>query len=718
MSILLEGSRFGKYRIIRQLGRGGMGVVYLAEDTMLAREIALKILDRAMTSDASFEERFRQEARIIARLKHPNVVQVHALERIGDELAIEMEYIDGGALSEVILDRAQAIQIIHDILEALACCHGMGIIHRDVKPSNILISSEHRALLTDFGLSKLLSAHHASMVAAISTSALFVGTPRYAPPESWDAQDASARWDVYSVGMILYEEFARRTPYDAETPFALIKQIIERPITPLHEVAEGVSPELSALVSSMLKREPEKRPEDAAEALERFHKCPEVRDALATDRSTVLRKRPVTPAPRRDSLLKAGAPAAAPDKKRRFLRATALVALCSVLAAAALLRWINSPVDRSASHVPANSAPAVPFGVYNTIDPARQQIWNDQWLMRSGAHPDEYQVLAAKDTHLWQMRARVMDKDTLSFSGNWAEYSDTTARTFQYGTLTGTGRWINVNQDLSLALQFVSSLDGAHQEGSYVLNRSPRDISEVIFLRELEKSAYFPAILYNELFPRQAAWALEVERCFAAAFGPVITVPFIRGDAAAPIMDGRLSESCWRISELENAEGQGLLRNDPQETPDKMILRYNAQGLYIGWRIQSAPASARISLGLMTHYQTPATESLRWSAQIEQGVITAIRHVQRGQGVPWNCNWIAASSSIARGANTPDATWESELLIPFDGLADTRPARPGERWRLNCHLTNPQFPGREPLITWGVKNVSEVEHGVMLAFGS
>ncbi len=718
MSLLFEGSTFGKYRIIRQLGRGGMGVVYLAEDTMLAREIALKILDRAMTSDASFEERFRQEARTIARLKHPNIVQVHALERIEGELAIEMEYVEGGALSEVIVDRAQAIQIIYDTLEALACCHGLGIVHRDVKPSNILISGERRALLTDFGLSKLLSAYHASMMSAISTSALFVGTPRYAPPESWDAQEASARWDVYSMGMILYEEFARKTPYDAETPFALIKQIIERPITPLHEVTEGVSPELSALVSAMLKREPEKRPEDAAQALEQFHKCPEVREALGADRSTVLRKRPVTPVPKRGSVLKTGLPATAAGKKWKFLRLVAAIALCLALTVAAVLRWGYPPLDETSSQVPARSAPAEPFGVYNTIEPARQQIWNDQWLMRPGDKPDEYLVLAAKDTHLWQMRARVIDKDTLSFSGNWAEYTDTTARAFRYGALTGTGRWINSNQDFSLALEFVSSLDGAQQERSYVLKRSPREVSEVAFLRALERSAYFPAILYNELFPRQAPWALEIERCLSAALGPVITVPFIRGDAAAPIIDGRISESFWRVSELESAEAQGLLRSDLPGTPDKMMLRYDTEGLYIGWRIRSAPSRARISLGLMTHYRTPATDSPRWSAQIEEGVITASRHVQRGQGVPWNCNWTAAFSPVGDDTDASAPLWETVIYIPFDGLADTQPARPGERWRVNCHLTDPQSPGREPVIVWGVKNISEVEHGVMLAFGS
>lgn len=259
----------------------------------------------------------------------------------------------------------------------------------------------------------------------------------------------------------------------------------------------------------------------------------------------------------------------------------------------------------------------------------------------------------------------MVDKETLSFSGNWAEYTDTTAQAFRYGSLTGTGRWINSNQDFSLALEFVSSLDGARQARSYVLKRSPRETGEVVFLQALERSAYFPAILYNELFLRHVSWAQEIERFLSAALGPVITVPMIRGDVGASIIDGRKDESFWRISDLERAEAQGLLYSDLPVIPDKMILRYDTKGLYIGWRIRSVPSRARISLGLMTHYCAPVTDSPRWSAQIEQGVITASRHVQRGQAVPWNCNWTAVFSPVGDDADASAPLWETLIYIPF-----------------------------------------------------
>ncbi|HOH32159.1 MAG TPA: serine/threonine-protein kinase, partial [Candidatus Hydrogenedentes bacterium] len=155
------GSILGKYHILTQLGRGGMGVVYLAEDTTLRRQIALKVLDQSITSTPHFESRFLQEARLVASLNHPNIVPIHALEQINGEWILEMPYIEGGSLMDAeargTLDLRQMLKCVRDVLLALAVCHEAGIIHRDVKPSNILLDNQCRGMLSDFGLAKLLS---------------------------------------------------------------------------------------------------------------------------------------------------------------------------------------------------------------------------------------------------------------------------------------------------------------------------------------------------------------------------------------------------------------------------------------------------------------------------------------------------------------------------------------------------------------------------------
>ena len=268
--MLEAGAVFGKYRIISFIGRGGMGVVYLAEDTTLGRRIALKTLDRSFSEDGQFERRFQHEARTIASLQHPNIVPIHSLEKIDGIVAIDMPYIDGGSLYDVfstnIEKRKQAVDSIRSVLTALACCHQESIVHRDVKPANILIRKDGMTLLSDFGLAKILAEQQSASLAMTSSSSCFVGTPRYAPPESWEGQEALPSWDVYSVGMVLYEAFSPKLPYDAQTPMGFVKQILERPIPPLVEVAEEVSREFSDAVASMLERDPDKRPEDAVAA--------------------------------------------------------------------------------------------------------------------------------------------------------------------------------------------------------------------------------------------------------------------------------------------------------------------------------------------------------------------------------------------------------------------------------------------------------------------
>ncbi|MBI3176596.1 MAG: serine/threonine protein kinase, partial [Chloroflexi bacterium] len=260
MIALGPGATFGKYRILRVVGRGGMGLVYLAEDQDLCRQIALKVLHRGFAADEDFIHRFRQEARTIAGLKHPNIVPVHALDLIGDDLAIAMDFIEGGTLAGSKLSLQEALRYLGDILEALAWCHDKGIVHRDVKPNNILISPLGNALLSDFGLAKLLADFHASSVVTWASSGLFVGTPMYAPPEAWEGAEPTAAWDLYSVGTVLFEAIAGRLPYDAQTPLALIKQMIERPAPRLAELAPDISPELGELVDGLLRPDPLARP--------------------------------------------------------------------------------------------------------------------------------------------------------------------------------------------------------------------------------------------------------------------------------------------------------------------------------------------------------------------------------------------------------------------------------------------------------------------------
>jgi len=265
---------FGKYCIVQLVGRGGMGVVYLAEDTMLGRQVALKILDQGFTADRSFAERFRDEARFIASLEHPHIVGIHALEKVGDIWCIDMPFVRGGSLLDAFaasaLTPTQVVRLCGQVLDALSCCHHSGMIHRDIKPANILLTDNSDAMISDFGLAKLLAEEQNALINSGSSSGMFMGTPKYAPPESWDGHQPTPAWDVYAVGMILYEGITGSSPYTAESPLALMKQMVSSSIPPLSEVKAGVSEPLSALVGRMLSGDPEVRPRTGSESLEQL----------------------------------------------------------------------------------------------------------------------------------------------------------------------------------------------------------------------------------------------------------------------------------------------------------------------------------------------------------------------------------------------------------------------------------------------------------------
>lgn len=333
-------SVLGKYRILSELGRGGMGVVYLAEDTRLKRQVALKSLHPALSLDQGFVERFALEAQAIATLTHPGIVRVHSFEDVDGRHLIDMEYIAGGSLEALVAagpcDRKDALTIVARILEALSACHERGLVHRDIKPSNVLLAPNGHVYLSDFGLAISYA------VAASATSSCFLGTPKYAPPESWDSATPSPAGDVYSTGMVLLELLAGSTPYDGDAPMEIMRKMITTPHIAVREILPDISDELATLIEDMLASNPENRPTTAGVALARLRLVPEFAIVPNLSPRTVSMMRP------HRSLIR---------RRRRIWARAALAAIIIVgITAGFGWLWLHPSPD---SALPKNAVPEV-----------------------------------------------------------------------------------------------------------------------------------------------------------------------------------------------------------------------------------------------------------------------------------------------------------------------------------------------------------------------
>src|SRR3972149_6227965 len=238
----LIGQTLGGYRILSQIGKGGMATVYKAFQPSLDRYVAIKVLPPYYAAqDETFLRRFRQEARAVARLRHPNILIVLEYGEQDGTTYIVMEYVEAGALTERLgkpLALGDVAQVIQQVASALDYAHEQGVIHRDVKPSNILLPKPDWPLLTDFGLAKIVGGTHLTQTGAI------FGTPAYMSPEQGRGESLDTRSDIYSLGIVLYEMATGAVPYTAETPMAgVVKHIIEPlpfPRTKKPELPEAV----------------------------------------------------------------------------------------------------------------------------------------------------------------------------------------------------------------------------------------------------------------------------------------------------------------------------------------------------------------------------------------------------------------------------------------------------------------------------------------------
>ena len=251
------GQQVGHYKVLEKLGEGGMGVVYRAEDTTLKRMVALKFLPHHLTSNESEQARFIQEAQAASALNHPNVCVVYGLGREGDQQYIAMEFVEGKTLREKItagsLSVKDALAYALQIGEALAEAHARGIVHRDVKAENIMVTAKNQIKVMDFGLAKLKG----SMKLTRTSST--VGTLAYMAPEQIQGGEVDARSDIFSFGIVLFEMLTGHTPFRGEHEAAMMYSILNEQPQLLAQYRNDCPPDLDRIILRALEKDPEDR---------------------------------------------------------------------------------------------------------------------------------------------------------------------------------------------------------------------------------------------------------------------------------------------------------------------------------------------------------------------------------------------------------------------------------------------------------------------------
>jgi serine/threonine-protein kinase len=293
----LAGQNLGPYRVLEQIGAGGMATVYKAYHAAMDRYVALKVLPQHLARDPNFRARFQREARTIARLEHRYILPVHDVGEADDVPYFVMRYTDSGDMNDLIASKTltvtRAAKIVGQVAEALAYAHRQGIIHRDIKPANILISRDGDPLLSDFGIAKIYEE-----TLQLTGDGMLVGTPTYMAPEQLQGQPVDARSDIYALGVVLYQAVTGEPPFVAETPLAVMLMHIHNPLRPPHQLNPAIPEAIERVILRAMAKEPNDRFQTAGEMAEAL------REALnSLSRPTAILPEAVVPS----------APSSAPD---------------------------------------------------------------------------------------------------------------------------------------------------------------------------------------------------------------------------------------------------------------------------------------------------------------------------------------------------------------------------------------------------------------------
>jgi len=283
------------YRIVRLLGKGGMGAVYLAEDNTLNRPVAIKIISEKQAQDTHGRNRFLREARAMATIDNPHVIRVHSFGEFSGQPYIVMEYVDGTTLAERIkhegpLPVNEALRILRYIVDALEAAWEKQIVHRDIKPSNILVDKKGRIRVADFGLARPVQL---ADDASLTQSGSVVGTPHYISPEQAQGQTVDFRSDIYSLGVVLYEMLVAERPFEGTTPFSIVNKHLNTPMPSPKQKRPELPDSIVSLVYSMTRKKADKRPSSYSQLRE---KIDSISNRHATGKSVFTKARVTVPA--------------------------------------------------------------------------------------------------------------------------------------------------------------------------------------------------------------------------------------------------------------------------------------------------------------------------------------------------------------------------------------------------------------------------------------